>query len=315
MNSQTTLEPWPVLHYPDWKTTCSTLHLWTQVVGKIRLATTPWLNHSWHVALYVDARGLTTSPMPAGVRTFELRFDFIDQVLRCDVSDGRSAQLPLMPQSTAAFKAAVASMLEDLGLPVTIRDMPCEIAGAIPFSQDLAPRDYDPHAAQRFWRALLHIDRVFKLFRTGFVGKSSPVHFFWGSFDLAVTRFSGRRAPLHPGIAPGVAPIVMQEAYSHELSSAGFWPGGDAIDASFYSYAYPEPAGFPAARVEPAAAGYSETFKEFLLPYEAVRSAANPEAALLAFLDSTYAAAADAAAWDRKALECPRGRAGVCRNV
>jgi len=311
--NETTL--WPSLPYDSWRDTCTTLHLWSQVVGKVRLATTPWLNHGWHVALYVDARGLTTSPMPREHGSFELRFDFIDQVLICDTSDGRRGTVPLAPQSVAQFKTATMQMLADLGIVATIRDRPCEIAGAIPFSRDLSPRAYDGDAARRFHSVLVEVDRVFKQFRTGFVGKASPVHFFWGSFDLAVTRFSGRPAPRYEGAAPGVAPIVMQEAYSHEVSSAGFWPGGAGVDASFYSYAYPEPAGFKDARVAPSQAGYSETFREFLLPYEAVRTADDPDATLLAFMQSTYEAAANAAHWDRAALECPSGRPAVCRPV
>jgi len=307
--------PWPALPYDAWRDTCATLHLWSQVVGKVRLATTPWLNHSWHVALYVDARGLATSPMPRDGGTFELRFDFVDQLLACDTSDGRRGCVPLAPRSVAQFKTSTLRMLADLGIIVAIRDLPCEIAGATPFSRDHAPRVYDGDAARRFHRVLSEVDRVFKAFRTGFLGKASPVHFFWGSFDLAVTRFSGRRAPLYAGTAPGVAPIVMQEAYSHEVSSAGFWPGGAGVDASFYSYAYPEPPGFKAAPVAPTGATYSETLREFVLPYEAVRTALDADAALLAFLQSTYEAAADAAHWDRAALECAQCRAGICRPV
>ena len=305
---------WPELHYDAWRDTAQTLHLWTQVVGKVRLATTPWLNHSWHVPLYVTARGLTTSPMPHGERTFEIAFDFVDHRLQFTVSDGKTAELPLTPRSVAQFKKAVLETLQTLGVPTAIRDFPCEIADAVPFSADHVHAAYDPDAAHRFWRALVQADRVMKQFRTGFIGKASPVHFFWGSFDLAVTRFSGRRAPLHPGVAPGVAKIVMQEAYSHEVSSAGFWPGGGGVDASFYSYAYPSPPGFASAAVRPATAQYNEAMGEFLLPYEAVRTAPDPDAALLAFLQSTYEAAADLAHWDRAALECELGKPGVCRN-
>jgi hypothetical protein len=304
---------WPALHYDDWRDTCTTLHLWTQVVGKIRLATAPWLNHSWHVTLYVDTRGLTTSPMPAKDGTFELRFDFLDDALTCTRDDDRRGSVALAPQSVAKFKEETLAMLRELGIDVAIRDLPCEIEGAIPFSQDVAMRAYDADAARRFHRALSQVDRVLKRFRSGFIGKASPVHFFWGSFDLAVTRFSGRRAPRYEGKAPGLAPIVMQEAYSHEVSSAGFWPGGPGIDASFYSYAYPEPPRFRAAPVKPAQARYDETLREFILPYETVRTARDPDAALLAFLTSTYEAAANAGKWDRAALECPMGRAGVCR--
>jgi hypothetical protein len=308
-------EAWPSLHYDTWGDTCTSLHLRSQIVGKIRLATTPWLNHSWHVALYVTARGLTTSPMAHGSLTFEIQFDFIEHALKFTVSDGRTAQLDLKPQSIADFKAAVMNVLADLRLHVAIRDRPCEIADALSFSEDRVHASYDAAHAQRFWRALVQADRVFKLFRTRFLGKCSPVHFFWGSFDLAVSRFSGRRAPLHPGHAPGVAPIVMQEAYSHEVCSAGFWPGGGGLDASFYAYAYPEPLEFKAAPVLPAAASYNDALHEFLLPYEAVRTAADPDTALLGFLQSTYEAAANTANWDRVALECASGQVGICRRV
>jgi hypothetical protein len=305
---------WPDLHYADWADTCATLHLWTQIVGKVRLATTPWLNHSWHITLYVTSRGLTTSPMPHGDRSFEIAFDFIDHQLDITVSDGSRARLGLEPQTVASFKVKLLDTLAGLGVPVTIRDQPCEIPDAIAFSRDTAHASYDAGYAQRFWHALVQVDRVFKQFRTGFIGKCSPVHLFWGSFDLAVTRFSGRTAPLHPGHAPGVAPIVMQEAYSHEVASAGFWPGGGGVDASFYAYAYPEPKTFRTTQVRPVVAGYNEAFGEFLLPYEAVRTATDPDATLLAFLQSTYEAAANGAQWDRSALECAPGRPGVCRS-
>jgi hypothetical protein len=308
-------ETWPSLHYDTWSDTCAALHLRTQIVGKIRLATTPWLNHSWHVPLYVTARGLTTSPMPHGSLTFEIQFDFFEHVLEFAVSDGRTARLDLKPQPIADFRNAVMNVLSDLHLPVAIRDHPCEIVDAIPFSEDRAHAAYDADHAKQFWRVLVQVDRVFKQFRTRFLGKCSPVHFFWGSFDLAVSRFSGRRAPLHPGIAPGVAPIVMQEAYSHEVCSAGFWPGGSGADASFYAYAYPEPVEFQRSLVRPAAASYSVDLHEFLLPYEAVRSAEDPDAALLSFLQSTYEAAATTAKWDRAALECAGGQVGISRRV
>jgi Family of unknown function (DUF5996) len=307
---------WPELPYAAWQETCATLHLWTQIVGKIRLQQTPWLNHGWHVALYVTSRGLTTSPMAHGPRSFELEFDFNAQVLDITVSDGNVRRLPLRPQTVADFYGALMAALRELGLGMTIKEGPCEIAGATPFSEDRTHAAYDAGHARRFWQVLLQVDRVFKHFRTGFLGKCSPVHFFWGSFDLAVTRFSGRRAPRFPGTAPGLAPAVMQEAYSHEVSSAGFWPGGNGIDyPAFYSYAYPAPEGFREATVQPAAAAFSETLGEFLLPYEAVRTAADPDAALLAFLQSTYEAAARAAHWDREALECPRGMPAVCRDM
>jgi hypothetical protein len=305
---------WPELPYDAWQDTRATLHLWTQIVGKIRLQQTPWLNHSWHVTLYVTSKGLTTSPIPHGARSFEIEFDFNQQVLDVTVSDGNARRLPLRPQSVADFYAALMAALRELGVACTIKEGPCEIQGATPFSQDRMHAAYDAEQARRFWQALVQIDRVLKLFRTGFLGKCSPVHFFWGSFDLAVTRFSGRRAPRFPGTAPGLAPEVMQEAYSHEVSSAGFWPGGNGTDyPAFYSYAYPAPAGFRDAVVQPTAAFFSETLGEFLLPYEAVRTAADPDAALLAFLQSTYEAAARAAAWDRAALECPSGIPGVPR--
>ncbi len=309
-------EAWPDLPYGAWRETCSTLQLWTQIVGKIRLAQTPWVNHSWHVPLYVTVRGLSTSPIPHGHRCFDIAFDFIDHVLLITTDDGGRRELPLQPRTVAAFHAAVMSALDDLGLPVRINDMPNEIVDAVPFTQDRRHAAYDAEFAQRFWRVLLQASRVFAQFRTSFVGKCSPVHFFWGSFDLAVTRFSGRRAPPHPGGVPNLPDAVAREAYSHEVSSAGFWPGGGAIGhAAFYSYAYPEPQGFSRVAVRPAAARYSADLGEFLLPYDAVRSAADPDAALLAFLDDTYAAAADAGNWDRAGLDCIPGRPGVPRRL
>jgi Family of unknown function (DUF5996) len=307
---------WPELPYSAWQDTCATLHLWAQIVGKIRLQQTPWLNHGWHVALYVTSKGLTTSAMPHGALSFEIEFDFNQQVLDITVSNGNARRLPLSAQSVADFYATLMAALRELDVAVVIKEAPCEIQGATPFSQDRTHAVYDAEHARRFWQALVQVDRVLKLFRTGFLGKCSPVHFFWGSFDLAVTRFSGRRAPRFPGTAPGLAPEVMQEAYSHEVSSAGFWPGGNGTDyPAFYSYAYPSPAGFRDAAVQPAAAFFSEPLGEFLLPYEAVRTAADPDATLLAFLQSTYEAAARAAAWDRAALECPHGVPGVPRAM
>jgi hypothetical protein len=305
---------WPELDYQAWQGTRATLHLWTQIVGKVRLMQTPWLNHSWHVPLYVNSKGLTTSPIAHGSRCFEMQFDFLEHVLDITVSDGGARRFALRPQSVADFYRAVMTALTDLGIPVAINDRPCEIAGAIPFSQDRVHAAYDPEYAHRFWQVLLRSDHVMKRFRTGFLGKCSPVHFFWGSFDLAVTRFSGRAAPPFTAKMPGLASEVMREAYSHEVSSAGFWPGGNGTDfAAYYSYAYPTPAGFRESAVQPGAASFSEALGEFLLPYEAVRTAADPEAALLAFLQSTYEAAARAADWDRAALECPRGRPRVPR--
>ena len=309
-------DAWPDLPYEAWKDTCSTLHLWTQVAGKIRLAQTPWLNHSWHVALYVTARGLTTSPIAHGDRLFELAFDFIDHVLLITTNEGDGRRLALRPQTVADFYGAAMSALADMGLPVRINETPNEIPDAIPFSRDLTHVAYDPEYAHRFWRALAQTDRVFKTFSTGFLGKQSPVHFFWGSFDLAVTRFSGRTAPPHPGGVPNLPDAVAREAYSHEVSSAGFWPGGGAIDyPAFYSYAYPEPPGFRMAMLRPDAAFFSEALGEFILPYDAVRTAPDPDAALLAFLESSYEAAATAAGWDRAALECAPGVAGLPRAV
>ena len=305
---------WPELPYAQWRDTQATLQLWTQIVGKIRLTQTPWLNHSWHVTLYVTSRGLTTSPIPHGERSFEIEFDFIAQQLVINVSDGGSRTIALEPRTVADFHTAVTTALNELGVPVRINEYPCEIAGATRFSEDRIHSAYDGEQALRFWRALVQVDRVFKQFRTGFIGKASPVHFFWGSFDLAVTRFSGRRAPPFTGTAPGLDAAVMQEAYSHEVSSAGFWPGGNGIDyAAFYSYAYPTPAQFKSCPVKPDGASFNDTLGEFLLPYDTVRQAADPDAALLSFLQSTYEAAATAAKWDRAALECPLGVSGTPR--
>ncbi len=316
MNSMRIREAWPELPWAAWRDSCETLHLWTQIVGKIRLARTPWLNHSWHVALYVTARGLTTSPIPDGSRSFQIDFDFIDQVLRISTSDGGQRQLPLTPQSVAAFYAAVMAALAELGIDVEIDDKPNELPNPIRFGEDHVHAAYDSDAAHRFWQVLRQADRVLAHFRTGFLGKSSPVHFFWGSFDLALTRFSGRRAPRHPGGVPNLPDAVAQEAYSHEVCSAGFWPGGGAIDyPAFYCYAYPEPKGFRAARVRPDAAFFSEALGEFILPYDAVRTAADPDSALLDFLHSTYQAAADAAEWDRNALECALGQPRLPRKI
>src|SRR3984893_13584480 len=250
-------EAWPDLPYSAWADTCSTLHLWTQIVGKIRLAFTPWLNHSWHVPLYVTARGLTTSPIPSHDRSFEIDFDFRDHLLDISVSDGARKRIPLAPRPVAEFYALVMAALAELGIRVEINELPSEVPGAIRFSQDRIHHSYDADYAARFWRVLLDVDRVLKQFRTGFIGKSSPVHFFWGSFDIAVTRFSVRPAPPHPGAAPGAYGAVMREAYSHEVSSAGFWPGGGSTDyAAFYSYAYPEPAGFRPSAVRPTGSAF-----------------------------------------------------------
>jgi hypothetical protein len=309
-------DPWPELPLAAWRETCATLHLWTQIVGKIRLARTPWLNHSWHVALYVTPYGLATSPIPDGTRTFQIDFDFIHHHLQISTSNGASRQLALSGHSVASFYNALMTALAELGIHIAIDDMPNELPDPIRFSADNLHASYDPDAVRRFLQVLVNADRVFKEFRTGFLGKASPVHFFWGSFDLAVTRFSGRRAPRHPGGVPHLSDAVACEAYSHEVSSAGFWPGSGAIDyPAFYSYAYPEPAGFRSTRVRPAAAFFCESLGEFILPYDAVRTATDPDRTLLEFLESTYEAAAVAAKWDREALECATGKPGVVRAI
>ncbi|ALP54535.1 hypothetical protein Tel_16020 [Candidatus Tenderia electrophaga] len=295
---------WPELPFAAWRDTCATLHLWTQIVGKIRLAQTPWINHSWHVPLYVSGRGLSTSPIPYGGSAFQIDFDFIDHALLIHSSDCLSRRVPLRPQSVADFYRALMATLGELGLDIRINPMPNEIPDAIRFDQDTTHDHYDAESVTRFWRALVQVDRVFKEFRARFLGKCSPVHFFWGSFDLAVTRFSGRPAPPHPGGFPNMPDWVAREAYSHEVSSAGFWPGGGGIDhAAFYSYAYPTPNGFAEAPVRPSAAYFSKQLGEFILPYDDVRQAASPDELLLGFLQSSYAAAADLAQWDRDALE------------
>jgi hypothetical protein len=308
--------PWPELPTAAWRETYETLHLWTQIVGKIRLARTPWLNHSWHVTLYVTARGLTTSAIPDGARSFQIDFDFIDHALRISTSDGTARQFALAGKSVAGFYTAIMADLAELGIDIAINETPNELPDPIPFSQDSRHTSYDPDAVRRFFQILRNAERVFEQFRTGFLGKASPVHFFWGSFDLAVTRFSGRRAPRHPGGVPHLPDEVAWEAYSHEVSSAGFWPGGGAIDyPAFYCYAYPEPAGFRTAPLRPDAAFFSEALGEFILPYDAVRTAAQPDQALLDFLQSTYEAAANSAKWDRNALECALGQPGVVRPI
>jgi hypothetical protein len=300
-------QAWPALPYAGWAPTLRTLHLMTQIVGKVRLAKTPWLNHSWHVTLYVTPQGLTTGPIPCGDRTLELEFDLLGGSLEIRTGDKR-ASVPLGPTSIADFFGQVMAALKALGTPVSINGAPNELPEAVPFAEDTVGRAWDADAVRRFHGALVQADRVLKHFRTGFLGKASPVHFFWGSFDLAVTRFSGRRAPPHPGGVPHLPDDVAREAYSHEVSSAGFWPGGPGLEeAVFYAYAYPEPAGFREAKVAPAAARYETGLGEFVLPYEAVRTADDPDATLIAFLETTYAAAADLAGWDRTALECSLG--------
>jgi Family of unknown function (DUF5996) len=309
-------DPWPELPYEAWRDTYATLHIWTQIVGKIRLVQTPWLNHSWHVVLYVSPRGLTTSAIPYGNRSFELAFDFIDHVLVVSTDDGRMRRIGLFPRTVADFYAELMATLAELGLEICINETPNELPDPIRFSDDRTHAAYDPDFAARHWRLLAKIEPVMFEFRTGFIGKSSPVHFFWGSFDLAVTRFSGRRAPLHPGGVPHLPDAVAQEAYSHEVSSGGFWPGNEMIPyPAFYSYAYPEPPGFAQAAVRPSEAFYSKDLSEYVLPYEAVRNAADPEATLMAFLTSTYEAAASLGKWDRAALECAVGEPGKPRAI
>ena len=296
-------DSWPSLPYQEWKETCATLHMWTQIVGKIRLVLSPWTNHSWHVTLYLTARGLTTSPIPYGTRLFQIDFDFIEHKLLLTTSDGALREMPLGPQSVAQFYQTLMSILRELNLPVSINTMPNELPNPIPFERDETHHSYDPEYANRFWRVLLQADRVFKEFRSRFCGKCSPSHFFWGSFDLAVTRFSGQPAPPHPGGVPHLPDAITREAYSQEVSSLGFWPGNEAMPAIFYSYAYPEPKGFSEAKVKPEAASYNPQVKEFVLPYDAVRMAESPDEMLLAFAQSTYDAASTLGNWDRAALE------------
>ena len=297
------IEKWPALPLAEWEETRATLHMWTQIVGKIRLALAPQSNHWWEVPLYVTARGLTTSSMPYGTRALQIDFDFIDHQLVVQASDGRRRALPLAPQSVADFYHQTMDALRALGIDVSIWTTPVEVEDRTPFEADTHHATYDAAYAWRFWQALLQADRVFKEFRSWFLGKVSPVHFFWGAFDLALTRFSGRSAPAHPGV-PNVARYVMVEAYSHEVSSCGWWPGGGIVsEPIFYSYAYPEPKGFREHPVAPATAYYSQDLGEFLLPYNSVRTALNPDQALLAFLQSTYEAAARSGNWDRETLE------------
>lgn len=306
---------WPALPYPDWADTCTALHLWTQIVGKYRLAHTPWVNHAWHATLYVTPRGLTTGPVPDCDAGVTLTFDLREHALVGETADMRE-RFPLEAMSTAEFLERTTALVQRLGGRMHIHGVPNEIPDAKPFAEDTAPRPYDLEAVQRFHRALVTIQQVFERFRTGFLGKVSPVHLFWGSFDLAVTRFSGRQAPLHPGGVPALPDGITREAYSHEVSSAGFWPGGSGVDeAMFYSYAYPAPAGFSERVVEPAAARFDRKLGEFVLPYEAVRTSADPEGDLMRFLQSTYVAAADLAGWERGALECEFGIARVPRKV
>jgi hypothetical protein len=293
------VEAWPALPLEAWQDTYSTLHMWTQIVGKIRKTLTPLVNHWWNVTLYVTARGLTTSPIPYGAGTFEIHFDFIDHELEIQTCEGASKSIELSPRSVADFYEEVMASVRSLGIDVSIHASPDEVADPIPFAEDVTHKSYDPEFAHKFWRALVTVDCVFKEFRGGFIGKCSPVQFFWGSFDLAVTRFSGRRAPERPG-----ADHMTREAYSHEVISAGFWPGGGEIKgAAFYAYAAPEPAGFKTQRVKPGAAFYHGGMSEFFLMYDDVRRAESPKSMLMDFLESTYAAGADLGKWDRAALE------------
>jgi hypothetical protein len=297
---------WPPLALAEWRDTCATLHMWTQIVGKTRLALAPMENHWWQVPLYVTSRGLTTSAIPCGRGTFTVDFDFIDHKLAVRASDGATRELALKPQSVADFYAAYANALRSLGIAAAIWPKPVEVEVAVPFPEDREHASYDADAASRFWRVLMGTDRVLRRFRGRFLGKASPVHFFWGSFDLAMTRFSGRRAPRHPGGVPNLADRVAVEAYSHECSSCGFWPGGGvAPDAAFYAYAYPEPRGYADYAVP--FGGYSREAREFVLPYEVVRGAPAPDQALIDFFQGAYDAAAALGQWDRAALDRPPG--------
>lgn len=296
------MEPWPPLKYDDWAETAETLHLWTQIAGKIRMTMSPPVNHWWHTTLYVTSRGLGTSPIPNGAQTFEIEFDFLDHALLVTTSAGEHRAFKLQPMTVAEFYKRTVAALGEVGVSVDINTKPDEVAERIPFDSDTKHQSYDPDAASRFWRVLVDTSRVFSAFRSGFLGKVSPIHLFWGAMDLAMTCFSGREAPPHAP-TPGLPLHVVREAYSHEVFSAGFWPGGGGFDAAFYAYAYPEPAGFAEAAVDPKEAFYSNDLREFLLPYEAVRTSAAPDAALAAFLQSTYDAAAGLGKWDRGALE------------
>jgi len=295
---------WPALPLESWSETCATLHMWTQIVGKFRLAGSAPINHSWHTTLYVTSRGLTTSPIACGWRTFEIAFDFIEHQLLVTASDGGVARVPLQPQSVAAFYTRLLEALGTLRVDLRIFAVPNEVSDPIPFANDETHRAYDADAVTRFWRILVQSDRIMKVFRGRFLGKCSPVHLFWGAMDLAVTRFSGRRAPEHPGGIPNLPDRITREAYSHEVASCGFWAGGGAVAyPAYYAYAYPEPPGFAAASVRPAQAFYTPDFREFILPYDVVRQAPDPDATLLEFLQSTYEAAANLGRWNREDLE------------
>lgn len=295
---------WPDLPFEAWRDTYETLHMWTQIVGKIRRVQTPWINHSWNVSLYATAHGLTTSPIPSGNRLFQIDFDFVDHQLLIQTGDAKTESIPLVPRSVADFYRELFARLSLLGLDIKIHAVPNEVVDAVPFLKDTIHASYDTESVTRFWQALAQADRLFKQFRSRFIGKCSPVHFFWGSFDLAVTRFSGRRAPEFSGSVPNCPDWVMREAYSHEVCSCGFWPGSDAMPFPvFYTYAYPEPVGFTSHRVGPKTARYDPNLREFILPYEDVRNASSPDEILLEFLQDTYMAAAKLGGWDRQALE------------
>lgn len=302
-------ERWPTVPVADWEDTRDTFHLYTQVVGKVRLANEPLLSHWWNVPLYVTGRGLTTSLMPHPVGpSFQIDFDLVDHRLEVATVEGATRTLELEPRPVAAFHATVMEMLEGLGVPTATWPVPVEIPDAIPFADDVDHSAYDPDAVHRFWRSLVDMERVFKVFGTRFVGKASPIHLFWGALDLAHTRFSGRTAPPHPGGAPNCGPHVMWEAYSHEVSSAGYWPGGPGEEGTFYAYAYPEPPGYRDVELPIDGARWDDELGEFVLPYERVRQAADPDGLLLEFLQSTYEAAATTGGWDRAALERPPDR-------
>ena len=295
-------EAWPALPIAAWADTCATLQLWMQIVGKVRMALTPPINHCWNVTLYPTVRGLTTSPMAHGGLMLQIDFDFLDHVLHIETNRGESRTIPLQPMTVAAFYERFMAELASVAASVPIWRLPQEVANPIAFDEDVVHQAYDAEYAQRFWRVLLQTTRIITQFRARFVGKVSPVHMFWGAMDLACTRFSGRTAPQHPGV-PGLADRVTRDAYSHEVSSCGFWPGAPGMDAMFYSYAYPEPPGYAQSPIKPDFASFDKKFGEFVMPYEAMRQSPDPDAALMEFLQSTYEAAANGARWDRVGLE------------
>ncbi|MEO8192406.1 MAG: DUF5996 family protein [Gemmatimonadales bacterium] len=313
MSHVDTVGSWPALPLAEWKDTYTTLHRWTQIVGKTRLRFEPMQNHWWQTALYVTTRGIGTSPMWDGARSFDVEFDFIDHVLAVRTSDDMKRTIPLEPRTVADFYSEYLAVLRSLGIEARLWPVPMELTDTLRFDQDRIHESYDPDAAHRCWRALADTDRVLKRFRGRFLGKSSPSHFWWGGFDIACTRFSGKRAPTHPGGIPNCPDYVTQEAYSHECISAGWWPGSVGVkeEPAFYAYAYPEPPGYPTAAIAPAEAYYDLGFHDWILPYEAVRNSADPDATLLQFCQSTYSAAADLGHWDRAALERPSDRSQV----